>query len=243
VLDLSPTRAFREQFRRSISFNSWKAEGFDCPTISEGNLPHSHRSSDEVNNAGNEICELQETKLEELKDQALTQEVQPLETKDNFEKALIPLKKQLTGPLSSKKLLDLILLHQGALQDDDSLCSSPPMCDSPDSLQELQTRRIPLDTRTVDSAEQYSQEVWAQVNTDFDCSSLASEESKISHRRTWSTEPLDSFTDGAQSKARQLRSIGRKQKCIKESKPTKSPAKLKQKSKQRNLKTKQIFDF
>lgn len=243
VLDLSPTRAFRDQFRRSISFNSWKEEDFGCPTISERSLPHSHRSSDEVNNAENEICELQETKLEELKDQAMIQEIQPLESKDDVKKALIPLRNQLTGPLPSKKFLDLILLHQGSLQDDDSLSSPPPMCDSPDSLQELQTRRIPLDTRTVDSAEQYNQEVWGQMNTDFDCASLASEESKLSHRRTWSTEPLDSFTDGTQSKARQLRSIARKQKCLKESKREKSPSKLKQKSKQRNLKTKRTFDF
>eukprot|EP00210_Caulerpa_lentillifera_P004562 g4352.t1 len=245
VMDLSPTRSFRQEFRRSISFNSWKGLPFECPsTVREGDLPRTQRSSEDANNDENEVPELRETHLEALHKQAMLHDSSlVLSSRKQTEKDLFnepcfeaSIDEQIKGKVPSKKFLDLILLHQGDLDthvetpEARPMCDSPdarPMCDSPDSIQKLHSRRQPLDTCTVDSAEQYGAEMWSQMNVDFDRNSIASEESKISRARQWSIEPLDSFTDGTKSKAKQLRSIGKKQKCLKENIKTKSSTKNK----------------
>eukprot|EP00210_Caulerpa_lentillifera_P005224 g4991.t1 len=243
IADLSPVRFEHRDIHRSISD---KASEMNCPTeCTSSGFSLTHRSSDAANNSAVEEAiggeEIKAGKLEALRNEAkrnLREEL--LTTKQNqdaneeFANAFLTAFDHycMASRKPSKKLMELLLLHKDSAYGDNESYTAPfESYESPVADGKTYSSWLSLDNETmVDSMEQdrYSQDSWSHWGgdgdkTNFDCnSSLVSEDSRVAHRRTWSTEPLDSFIDGTQTKARCLRTIGNQRQCLKNTSVTKS---------------------
>lgn len=218
VADLSPMRRYQQDIRRSMSFNSWKGDQVDCPAVCDELPQITHRSSDEANNAeediintkvqGNEALTVDLKKKSSKEDSKFAEENQY--KKEQFETAPgIASELRCMAKKPSKKLLDQLLLQKESSEGSNGsylLASGTDM--SRETVEKRHSSWLSLDNETVDSAQQYNQELWSHWDTDLETNSIVSEESRGVHRRTWSTEPLDSFVDGTETKTLRLRSIG-----------------------------------